>query len=270
MSQQVVLITGASTGIGKAIGDYLHHKNFIVYGTSRNPEKYTSDFLFKLLSLDVADKDSINKAVTTIIKQQGKLDILINNAGAGITGPMEEIPTSKILQNFTTNYLGPIEVTKAVLPQMRKQRNGFIIHITSIAGYMGLPYRGVYSASKAALEITSEAWRMELKEFNIKMTTIAPGAFATNIAAGRYHAPVLENSPYKKTYGRTLELINQDVDGGKDPVEIAKEIEKIITKDNPKVHYQIGAFLQKFSITLKKILPDTVYEKMLRKHFDLD
>ncbi|UZO79876.1 SDR family oxidoreductase [Aquimarina sp. ERC-38] len=269
MNQKVVLITGASTGIGKAIGLFLQEKGYLIYGTSRNPEKYSSQSQFTLLPLDVADQKSIQDVVSNIIQQEGRLDILINNAGAGITGPLEEIPSSEILQNFTTNYFGPIDVTKAVLPQMRTQKEGLVIHITSIAGYMGLPYRGIYSAAKAALEITSEAWRMELKEFNIKMTTIAPGAFATNIAVGRYHAPLLDDSPYLKNYGRTLELINQDVDGGQDPIVIAKEVYEIIKKNNPKVHYRIGAFLQKFSITLKKVLPDTIYENMLRKHFEL-
>ena len=269
MSSKVVLITGASSGIGKAIAEYLHSKGYIVYGTSRNPKKYALQTSFTLLQLDVTNTDSIRQLIGEILNKEKRLDILINNAGAGITGPLEEIPTSEIIQNFNTNYFGPIEVTKAVLPQMRKQGQGFVIHITSIAGYMGLPYRGIYSAAKAALEITSEAWRMELKEFNIKMTTIAPGAFATNIAAGRYHAPLLQNSPYRKTYGRTLELINEDVNKGKDPLEIAKQIHQILKQDKPKVHYRIGAFLQKFSIVLKKVLPDTMYEKMLRKHFEI-
>ena len=123
---------------------------------------------------------------------------MVNNAGAGITGPLEEIPEEEIIKNFTTNYFVPVNVTKAVLPAMRKQGRGLIINITSIAAYMGLPYRGIYSASKAALEMTTEAWRMELKSFNIHMTNVAPGDFATNIASGRYHAPFSSASPYSQ------------------------------------------------------------------------
>ncbi|MDY8135341.1 SDR family oxidoreductase [Aquimarina sp. 2201CG5-10] len=267
--KKVVLITGGSSGIGKSIGIYLTEKGYIVYGTSRNPSKFTDFKSFKLLPLDVADVESIKSAVGEIEKEQGRLDILINNAGAGITGPIEEIPEEEILRNFTTNYFGPINVTKAVLPLMRKQNSGQIINITSIAGYMGLPYRGIYSASKAALEITTEAWRMELKSFNITMSNVAPGDFATNIAAGRYHAPLLEDSPYKKQYGDTLKLMDTHVDSGSDPQEMAKAVFKVISSENPKVHYKVGVFMQKFSIVLKRILPDKVYEKLLMNHYKL-
>ena len=152
---------------------------------------------------------------------------------------------------------------------MRKQGGGLIINITSIAGYMGLPYRGIYSATKGALEITTEAFRMELREFNIKMTNVAPGDFATNIAAGRYHAPVLEDSPYKKAYKNTLELMNKHVDEGKDPLVMAKAVFKIIQNGNPRGHYRIGEPFQKFSVVLKRILPDKIYEKILLKHYKL-
>jgi len=247
-NSKVVLITGGSSGIGKSIGMFLVDKGYIVYGTSRNPSRFKNFDVFRLLQLDVADTTSITSAIQYIEEKHGRLDILINNAGAGITGPLEEIPEEEILNNFRTNYFGPIQVTKSVLPIMRKQQQGLIINITSIAGYMGLPYRSVYSASKAALEITTEAWRMELKAFNIHMTNIAPGDFATNIAAGRYHAPVIEGSPYEKSYGVSLDLMDTHVDAGMDPEEMAKAVYKVIQTHKPKIHYKVGAFMQKFSI----------------------
>mgnify|MGYP003639756120 CR=1 FL=1 len=265
---KVVLITGGSSGIGKSIGEFLTQKGFVVYGTSRSPERYPES-KFNLVKLDVSDTTTIKEAITTVIGQSGRLDVLINNAGAGITGPIEEIPDSEIQRNFETNFFGPIRVIKAVLPQMRVQNSGLIINITSIAGYMGLPYRGVYSASKGALELITEAFRMEIKEFNIVMTNVAPGDFATNIAAGRYHAPVLEHSPYKKPYGDTLSLMDAHVSGGKDPQLMAEAIYKVITTEKPKIHYKVGEFMQKFSILLKRILPDKVYENMLMKHYKL-
>jgi NAD(P)-dependent dehydrogenase (short-subunit alcohol dehydrogenase family) len=265
---KVVLITGGSSGIGKSIGEFLSNKGFIVYGTSRTPERYDNS-LFPLVALDVSNKKTIETAVNFIIKKEKRIDVLINNAGAGITGPIEEIPEEEIKRNFETNFFGPINVIKAVLPQMRFQKSGLIINITSIAGYMGLPYRGIYSASKGALELITEAFRMEIKDFNIKMTNVAPGDFATNIAAGRYHAPILENSAYKKPYGNTLKLMDTHVDDGSDPVLMAKVIYNIINSPNPKVHYKVGEFMQKFSIVLKRILPDKVYERMLMKHYKL-
>jgi short-subunit dehydrogenase len=265
---KVILITGGSSGIGKSVGEHLTNKGFKVYGTSRHPEKY-SQSIFPILKLDVKNIETIQESIKTIIEKEGRIDVLVNNAGAGITGPIEEIPEAEIKANFETNFFGPINVIKAVLPQMRKQHSGLIINITSIAGYMGLPYRGIYSASKGALEIVTEAFRMELKDFNIKMTNIAPGDFATNIAAGRYHAPLLDNSPYKKPYGDTLNLMNTHVDSGSDPIMMAQAVLRVINTKNPKVHYKIGAFMQKFSIVLKRVLPDKVYEKMLMKHYKL-
>ncbi len=265
---KVVLITGGSSGIGKSIGEFLHQKGFVVYGTSRNPEKITNS-IFPLVSLDVRDKQSIVNCVTEVIQKSGRLDIVINNAGVGITGPIEEIPTEEIRNNFETNLFGPIEVMKAVLPQMREQKSGLIINITSIAGYMGLPYRGIYSASKGALELITEALRMEVKSFGIQITNVAPGDFATNIAAGRYHAPVIKGSAYEVPYGNTLKEMDSHVDSGSNPNEMAEAIFAIIQTDKPKVHYKVGAFMQKFSIVLKRILPDTVYEKMLMNHYKL-
>ena len=267
-SQKTVLITGASSGIGKSIGEFLQDKGFKVYGTSRNPQKVTNS-KFPLLALDVTRSETISSAINELITVAGRLDVLVNNAGVGITGPIEETPDEEIRKAFETNYFGPIKVIKAVLPFMREQGSGLIINITSIAGYMGLPYRGIYSASKGALELTTEAFRMELKDFNIEMTNVAPGDFATNIAAGRYHAPVLEGSPYKKAYGNTLKLMNQHVDSGKDPNLMAKAIYEIINTPKPKGHYKVGELLQKFSIGLKRILPDKVYERMLLKHYKL-
>lgn len=265
---KVVLITGGSSGIGKSIGEFLHQKGFVVYGTSRNPEKVLNS-IFPLVALDVRNADSIKNAVSSIIETSGRLDIVINNAGVGITGPLEEIPTEEIRNNFETNFFGPIEVIKAVLPQMRKQNSGLIINITSIAGYMGLPYRSVYSASKGALELITEALRMEVKSFGIEITNVAPGDFATNIAAGRYHAPVVKDSAYEKVYGDVLATMNDHVDAGSNPNEMAEAVYKIIQTKKPNVHYKVGAFMQKFSIVLKRALPDKMYEKMLMNHYKL-
>ncbi|CAL67224.1 short-chain dehydrogenase/reductase family protein [Christiangramia forsetii KT0803] len=267
-SDKIVLITGASSGIGKSIATYLAKRNFKVYGTSRS-KKESSDSVFNFVQLDVTNEQSIIAAINEISKKEGRIDVLINNAGVGITGPIEETPESEIKKAFETNYFGPLNMIKNVLPVMRKNNGGLIINVTSIAGYMGLPYRGIYSATKSALEITAEAYRMELKQFGIKMTNVAPGDFATNIASGRYHAPVTKGSPYEKVYGNTLKLMNEHVDSGQDPEVMAKQIFKIINTEDPKVHYKVGERLQKISVKLKGLLPDKLYEKMLMKHYKL-
>jgi len=269
MEQKIVLITGGSSGIGKSIGNYLTSKGHKVYGTTRDLNKYPVFDEFQLLELDVRDIDTIESAVAQLLDKEGRLDVLVNNAGVGITGPIEETPHQEIIKTFETNFHGPLHLIKAILPQMRKQGHGLIINITSIAGYMGLPYRGIYSATKGALEITTEALRMEIKDFGVQMTSLAPGDFATNIASGRYHAPVLNDSPYKEQYGNTLKLINEDVSEGNDPIEVAHMVYKIMNTKKPKVHYKAGSFMQKFSLTLKNLLPDKVYEKLLLNHYKL-
>lgn len=265
---KTVLITGATSGIGNSVGKYLSEKGYKVYGTGRNPKEKEKDGIY-FVAMDVTKTETISAAINTILEKEGKIDFLINNAGMGITGPIEETPDEEIARVFDTNYFGAVKVIKAVLPSMRKNNGGFIINITSIAGYMGLPYRGIYSATKGALELTTEAFRMELKDFNIKMANIAPGDFATNIAAGRYHAPLLDDSPYKKQYGNTLKLMDEHVSSGEDPIVMARKVHAVMQKENPAIHYKVGTFIQKFSVALKHVLPDKVYEKMLLKHYKL-
>lgn len=264
--KKVVLVTGASSGIGLAIAEYLSKNGYIVYGTSRSLKENP---LFTFLEMDVRNETSVKVAVQTIVDREKQLDVVVNNAGVGITGPLEETPISEAKNHFDTNFFGAISVMQAVLPQMRKQNHGLIINVTSIAGYMGLPFRGIYSAGKAALEVLTEAVRLETAQFNIKICNVAPGDFATNIADRRYHAPVLEESDYAETYGATLNEINSHVNSGSNPIEMAEAIAKIINTPEPKIHYKVGLFMQKFSIVLKRVLPDLMYEKMLRRHFKL-
>ncbi|MDB2457310.1 SDR family oxidoreductase [Flavobacteriaceae bacterium] len=265
----VVLVTGASSGLGKSIAFHLHNLGHTVYGTSRDPKKYTEDFPFSLLPLDVTDEASIEALLIELEKKETKIDVLINNAGVGITGPVEETSLDAIRANFETNFFGPLAMIQRVLPLMRKNNNGIIINITSIAGYMGLPFRGAYSASKGALNIISEALRLEIAAQGIRLMTLAPGDYATDIASRRFHAPVIEGSPYQKAYQESLDTMDSHVDGGNDPIEIAHRVAELIHLKKPRPHYLVGPLLQKFSLTLKKILPQKAYEKLLKNHYKL-
>ena len=269
MTKKVILITGGSSGIGRATGNYLKSKGHTIYGTTRSLTKYPDFTDFPLLEMDVTKSATILQAVEALITKEGQIDVLINNAGVGITGPVEEIPEEEIEKHFQTNYFGALRVIKAVLPQMRKQRSGLVINTTSIAGYMGLPFRGIYSAGKAALEVTTEALRMETKDFGVRITNLAPGDYATNICGGRYHAPVIKGSDYEAKYQMSLDLMDEHVDEGRDPIEVGVLIEKIMNKKSPKIHYKSGAFMQKVSVLLKRLLPDKTFEKLLLNHYKL-
>jgi NAD(P)-dependent dehydrogenase (short-subunit alcohol dehydrogenase family) len=264
---KTVLITGASSGIGKAIGEFLQQQGCNVIGTSRNPEKAASPF--PLIRLDVRDGESIKAAVAETVSRFGQIDVLVNNAGVGIIGPLEELPIDEIRNQFETNLYGPIRMMQAVLPHMRTQKSGLIVNITSIAGYMGLPFRAAYSASKGALGLVTESIAMEARAFGVDVCSIAPGEFATNIAASRFHAPRSESSAYATTYGKTLDLINAQVDVGEDPLLMAKTVWLIMNSKNRKINYKAGPLLSRFSIVLKRILPDRVYEKMLMRHYGM-
>lgn len=265
---KVILITGATSGIGKATAEYLSEKGFKVYGTGRQPST-TAGKAYQILQMDVTDAGSIQNGVAHILEKEGRIDVLINNAGVGATGSVEDTPTEDMRKLFDTNLFGAIDVIKAVLPSMRARRMGMIINVTSIAGYIGLPFRGVYSSSKAALETVTEALSIEVKPFNIKIATIAPGDFATDIASRRYHTPVSETSVYKASYQQILEAINQNVSLGRSPVVMAKAIHNIISDNRPKLHYKEGRFMEKLSVALKRILPDRLFEKMVARHYKL-
>ena len=263
---KIILITGGSSGIGKAIGEYLADKDYTVYGTSRDIAKHPES-KFKLLTLDVTNNDQINSCINQIINREGRIDVLINNAGVGITGPLEEIPEEEIHKHFKTNLYGPINMIKAVLPFMRKENNGLIINITSIAGYVGTPYRSIYSAGKAALDLISETLNMETKEFKINVVSIAPGEYLTNIPKGRFHSPLIEESPYKNSYKKGLEIMNKHIDSGADPKIIGKLVYKILNSKNPKKKYLSGSFIETLAPFLKFILPQRLFEYIIMKNY---
>jgi NAD(P)-dependent dehydrogenase (short-subunit alcohol dehydrogenase family) len=265
---QVVLITGGSMGIGRATGELLQSNGYTVIGTSRSPERY-ADHPFPLIQMDLHDALSIHRAVETVVSQYGAIDVLVNNAGKGIAGPIEETPLEEIRSIFETNLVGATSVLQSVLPVMRTQNKGKIINITSIAAYSGLPFRAAYSASKSALHMLTESLRLELNPTNIHCCTLAPGDVATNISKGRYHVPVKENSPYQAIYGAARKDMDAHVDDGVSAKTVAISIYRLVRKNKLKPHYTVGPFLQRFSLYLKSYLPAKIYEFILSKFYNL-
>ena len=266
MSTKVVLVTGASSGIGKSIAQTLKQKGFTVYGTARNPKNYP-DSMIPLLPLDVTDEQTIHTCISNLMVKEERIDVLINNAGRGINGTVEEMPIKEAKHIFDTNFFGAVAVAQAVIPHMRMQESGYIVNITSIAGFMGLPFRGFYSASKSALNIITESMRMELKPFGIEVCSLAPGDFATDIASRRYNAPIAKDSPYFERYNNQLKQIDDHVDGAMNPEIVGEVIYNIVNKSEVRVNYAVGSFLQKLSIYLKRLLPSKLFEAILSNHY---
>lgn len=268
--KKVIVISGASSGIGKAIATHMADLGHIVYGSSRNPLQNDHPEGYTLLHLDVTIDSSVREFIHAIQAKEGRIDVLINNAGKGMTGPVEEIPLAEVQALFDLNYFGALRMIQEVLPIMRSQKSGWIINISSIAGYMGLPYRAHYSAVKAALSTLTEGMRLELKPFGIEMVNLAPGDFATNIASGRYHAPLVKDSAYFEVYKEQLQQFDDHVHSGASPKAVALFIEGLFNKTSTKPHYFVASTLQKFSASvLKKILPQRWFERMLAKHYNL-
>ncbi len=264
---KVVLITGASTGLGESIGNHLVQKGYIVYGTSRNIEGQQK--AFKTLNMDVSSEESVGRGIERVLAEQGQIDVLINNAGLGIAGPVESLLTDDIARVLDTNVIGPVRTIQAVLPHMRDRKAGLIINISSIAAEAGLPYRGAYSASKAALDRITEALRLELAPFGVQACTVQLGGVRTDINKNRLKVLLPVSSVYKKTFDRTYELIDESVSQGLAPELFGELIEKIINTPHVERTYRLGKPLEKFSVILKRILPTATYEKMIRNHYDM-
>ncbi|NSL88246.1 SDR family oxidoreductase [Chitinophaga solisilvae] len=264
---KVILVTGASTGLGASIATYLTSRGYTVYGVSRNiqPEGHT----FHTLQMDVSREDSIRQAVQTIIDEQGRIDVLINNAGLGLAGPVENLSLTDVSRVFDTNVMGLLRTTQAVLPFMRRQQSGLVINISSIASENGLPYRAAYSASKAAVDRLTEAMRTELAPYGVQACYVQPGGFNTDINANRITTTLPAGSVYKNSWERCMRIVHDSVSKGMSTEVFAPLIEKIIQQPRVKRMYRIGKPLEKFSVLLKKILPARTYEKMVSNHFQI-
>ena len=271
MDKKVVLITGASTGIGNECAKFLSKKGFIVYGTSRKAtykDSVNSDGFF-LIKMDVDDKDSIKKAIDFIYNKEKQIDVLINNAGWGVSGAVEDISIDDAKKLFETNFFGVLNTCKIVLPIMRNQKSGCIINISSIGGVLGLPFQGLYSATKFAVEGLTEALRMEVKSFGINVVLIEPGDFKTSFTMRRKKMSSDENSIYYQQVERAINVVEHDEQNGSNPEKIAVLVERIIHKSNPKVRYRVGSFSQKFIASLKGIASDRFIQWVLIKYYKL-
>lgn len=268
MEQKVVLITGISSGFGKCTAEFLAQKGHIVYGTSRKTIEVNNQI--NVLKADVTDVASVKAAVETILKKKGRIDILINNAGMGISGPIEFASNEDFKLQMDTNFTGMVNMIQSVLPAMRKQKEGTIINISSIGGLMGLPFQGFYSASKYAIEGMSEALRMELKPFHIKVIVIRPGDFHTGFTANRkIDFDLEENNPYVAQFRKSMSIIETDEKGGLKPEYFARKLSRIIGLKHPHSHYVIATVEQKFAVILKRLLPDSLFSGILGSHYGI-
>lgn len=266
-TRKVILVTGGSAGLGKSICVRLAGQGHIVYGTSRKVQAEEPTGAYQMLQMDVTDASSVQKAVERVLAKESRIDVLVNNAGLGIQGPVEDISPELAQRLFDTNVWGPHRVWCAVLPTMRKQGAGLIINISSVAANFGLPYRGFYSASKAALDRLSEALSTEVHQFGINVVTVQPGEFNTTIGDSRLRPEKISNA-HRPGYEKAMEVLGGSMHYSRDPDELAQVVEQIIQTKEPKARYVVAQGMQRVSILAKKFLPGRMFEKMLRKHYE--
>jgi len=261
---QTILVTGASSGIGQSTARLLAERGFTVFGTARKPDPQNHES-FTMLALDVRSDESVRACVDQVMAKSGRLDVLVNNAGYAITGAAEETSVEEAKAQFETNFFGIVRMVNAVLPRMRAAGAGKIINISSLAGNTAIPYSGLYSATKFAVEGYSESLWYEVRPFGVSVSLVEPGFVNT---------PIGEASPaaarpvpaYDATRKRMLAAFGHALEGGIPPEQVARRVLQIVESKAPGLRYRVGAQAT-WLPRLRNVVPWKVYAAGVRKTF---
>ncbi len=272
---KAVLITGCSSGIGRASALRLAQKGWTVYASARRPESIAdlADAGCRTLTLDVTDDESMRAAVAQVEQEQGAVGVLINNAGYSQSGPVEQIEMEAVRRQFETNVFGVVALTQLVLPKMREQRWGKIVNIGSMGGRLTFPGGGFYHATKHALEAISDALRFEVRGFGIDTILIEPGLIVTDFgnAAVASMDGVADTGPYAEFNAKLAKLTTETYEGpmrhlGGGPDAVAKAIEKAISRRRPSARVRVTASAR-LAIAQRRLTPDRVWDAAMRTQF---
>jgi len=274
---KVAVVTGSSSGIGYETSLLLARNEFVTYATMRNLKK-SNDLQeiavkeripLKVLPLDVNDDTSVSNAIDTIVKENDRIDVLVNNAGYDLFGSLEELTIDEIKEQFETNFFGVIRATKAVVPTMRKQGSGTIVNISSLGGRIGLmPFLTAYHSSKFAVEGFTESLRQELAPFNIDVILIEPGVIRSNFIDNSKNAKNYnpENSPYAGTIQKLFEGFQSIMADSSHPKDVAEVILKVVNTSSPNVRYSVGKDAESV-LKARTELSDKELEKWVRESY---
>ncbi|HJU78895.1 MAG TPA: SDR family oxidoreductase [Nitrososphaeraceae archaeon] len=271
-SKKTVLVTGCSSGIGLATCHVLSRNNFMTYGTVRNLSKANKiqdlinreNLALKILHLDVNDEQSIKLAIKKILTDSGRIDVLINNAGYGMFGPIEEITTQEVKKQFETNFFGAFRLIKAIVPIMRNQRNGVIVNISSMVGRFGVPLNSAYVSSKFAVEGLSESISFELAEFGIRVIVIEPGVVKSDFFQNVKFRGMNPDSPYHDLMERRVTFLDKAMKNSlTSSYDVANTILDALNSKDPKFRYVIGNDATN-SIRMRNSLSDKKFLEWIR------
>jgi NAD(P)-dependent dehydrogenase (short-subunit alcohol dehydrogenase family) len=267
---KVAIVTGSASGIGHEIAIHLARNGFRTYASMRNLQKANGitemakneNLPLTPIQLDVTDNISITKAIDTVINESGRINVLVNNAGYGLVGSIEDMSVEELKAQYETNVFGVFRVTKAVLPHMRKQHSGSIINISSIAGRIALPLYSAYVSTKFAIEGLSESMAYELEPFGIKVVIIEPGAIKTNFRREQAAKGSSEDSPYSSMMQSPSNAIEKMLKHRLYPEEVAKTVIQAIENPKPKLRYIVGKDAEEF-IELRRTSTDEEFFRIV-------
>ena len=262
MEKGVIIITGASSGIGLATAQYLDSLGFVVYGLSRSQKE---NVMFHQISCDITKREDIKKAVDEVVRKENRIDVIINNAGMGVSGAVEYMSEPELRMILDVNVVGLVGMCQESIPHLRKTK-GKIINIGSVAGELVIPFQAYYSMTKASVAVVTEAIRMECKSFGISATTVLPGDTKTEFTKNRILPKVEEDQYYQNRIKRSIEKMAKDEEKGVSPLKVAYVIEKIIKKNKPPVQVVVG-FQYKLFVFLKRLLPKRLVSYILYKMY---
>ena len=265
--EKIVLVTGASSGLGAAFAAELARRGHRVYGTSRQaPLSETPAPFPVVIPMDVRDERSVGRAVEYVLAREGRLDVVVNNAGVGLGGAVEDTTPAEALEMFETNFFGVHRVCRAVLPAMRAEGRGLVVNVGSIAGEISIPFQAFYSATKAALAALTEALRIEVRPFGIDVTLLEPGDFRTGFTANR-KLVATTNDAYRSRCGRAIEVMERDERNGADPDSLARLLARLVGEAPPRPRYVAGLAAQRLAVLVKRLAPARFSERLLAAYY---
>jgi NAD(P)-dependent dehydrogenase (short-subunit alcohol dehydrogenase family) len=268
---KVVLITGASSGMGRVTATYLAENGYRVYAGTREQNPMAKEDNIIPIYLDVTKVESIKSAVKMIIANEGKIDVLVNNAGYGLLATIEEGTDEEMFNQFDVNVFGLIKTTREVLPHMREAKSGVVINISSFLGKMGLPLLAHYNASKYAVEGIVDSLRFEVAPFGIRVHSIQSGLFGTNFVKNGLVAnsrTTSEDSPYKELVAHFVPIVATAINEGPSPEPIAHAVKEIIENEEADIFVPVGSEAESF-VPMRKSLSDKEFEAKVKETFGI-
>ncbi len=260
--RKIDLVTGASSGIGLAIARHLAASGYRVFGTSRK-DALGEDGIEPLV-MDVDDDASVEAAIAALIERAGRIDAVVNNSGWALMGAVEDTSIAEAREQMETNFFGVLRVCRAVLPVMRSQGGGHIVNISSLGGTFGMPFSGMYSASKFALEGMSESLRLETRRMGIRVVLIEPGDTQSQLPARRRVAEAAQqNSAYREAFERFGRQQASDEAKAPAPDAVARLVARVLADTAPHLRYSVGMLGQRIVLPLKRYLPQRWFEAIL-------